>query len=181
MKLRAVLGLATVALGVPHSVSATAELRAVGDSAVKFEAVGPAGLKINGVSSGVRTVEAEGKVKITAPTAAFQTGIGLRDKHLREYLETEKYGEATLVVERSKIDLPSSGTADGSVGGALTLHGVTRPTRVRYHITRTASDYRVVGDFEVNILDYQIKKPCYLGVCVGDVVKVAAEFTVQGA
>jgi polyisoprenoid-binding protein YceI len=180
MKMRRSLVLGAGLLALPLAVSAAATLHTVGESTVKFEAVGPAGLKINGESSGVKTVEDAGKVKITAPTTGFHTGIGLRDKHLRDYLESEKQPEAVLVVERSKITLPASGKADGSVVAALTLHGVTKPAKVAYHIARGASDYRVEGEFEVNILDYQIKKPCYLGVCVGDVVKVSAAFNVQG-
>ena len=180
MKPRAIWVFAAALLGVPEFVSAASELKAVGDSSVTFEAVGPAGLKIKGTSGGVRTTEADGKIKITAPTTGFTTGIGLRDKHLREYLESEKQPEASLVVERSKITLPASGKSEGSVTGALTLHGVTKPAKVSYRITKNASSYTVEGDVELNILDYQIKKPCYLGVCVQDVVKVAASFIVQG-
>ena len=180
MKKRAVILLGMSVATLSGVVSASAALHTVGDSSVKFEAAGPAGMKINGTAAGVKTVEEGGKVKITAPTTDFHTGIGLRDKHLKEYLESEKQPEASLVVERSKITLPNSGKADGSVMGTLTLHGVTKPAKVSYHITRGASDYRVEGEIELNILDYQIKKPCYLGVCVGDVVKVSAEFNVQG-
>ncbi len=45
----------------------------VQQSAVKFEAAGPAGLKINGESSGVKATEADGKIKLTAPTTEFHT------------------------------------------------------------------------------------------------------------
>src|SRR6476660_868997 len=66
-------------------VGAAASLAAVGETSVKFEAIGPAGLKINGTSGGMKVTEQDGKVKITAPTSTFQTGIGLRDRHLRDY------------------------------------------------------------------------------------------------
>jgi len=111
----------------------------------------------------------------------FRTGIGLRDRHLREHLEADKHREATLVVDRSSIKMPEgSGATTGSAVGALTLHGVTKPAKFSYKITKSGDEYRVHGDLDVNILDYQIKKPCYLGVCVGDVVKVAADFAVRG-
>jgi polyisoprenoid-binding protein YceI len=180
MKNRGVLVLSIALAALPHALIASAPLHNVGDSSVKFEAIGPAGLKINGISSGLRTMEQDGKVTITAPTTDFHTGIGLRDKHLRDHLESDKHAKATLVVDRSKITLPGSGKAEGVLTGALTLHGVTKPAKVSYRIVRNGADYRVEGDVELNILDYQIKKPCYLGVCVADVVKVTAEFTVQG-
>jgi polyisoprenoid-binding protein YceI len=160
-------------------VSASTPLTAVGDTNVKFEAIGPGGLKINGASGGIKVSEQDGKVKIIAPTTQFQTGIGLRDRHLRDHLEAEKHPEATLVVERSAVKLPDSGTSSGVVTGQFTLHGVTKPAKVAYHVTRKGDDYAVQGDFTVDIQEFQIKKPCYLGVCVQNEVKVSAEFTVH--
>lgn len=170
----------TLALVLLASVtSAAGSVTTVGDSTVKFEAVGPAGLKINGTGVGLKAVEADGKITLTAPTTELHTGIGLRDRHLREYLEVDKHSTAALVVERGKITLPPSGKADGTVPAFFTLHGVTKPIKVAYTITRGGADYHVEGTFDVNILEHGIKKPCYLGVCVRDVVKVAADFKVK--
>ena len=153
----------------------------VQSSTVKFEAVGPAGLKINGESGGIRASETSGKVTLTAPMTEFHTGIGLRDKHLRNALEADKHKDATLVVDRSAIKLPQGGeSASGAASGALTLHGVTKPAKFTYTITKSGDGYKVHAEFQVNIQDYQIKKPCYLGVCVEDVVKIAADMTVSG-
>lgn len=179
MNQRASLSVVAFLLAAPSAVLAAQALHTVGGSSVKFEAAGPAGLKINGETSGVQTVERDGKFRITAPTTAFHTGIGLRDKHLRDYLESDKHGEAVLVVDRAKVTLPGTGKVEGVVAASLTLHGVTRPTNVTYTVQRSGAGYQVEGHFDVNILDYQIKKPCYLGVCVGDVVKVDATFAVQ--
>jgi polyisoprenoid-binding protein YceI len=168
-------------LGIPLGVSAAGSLGTVSDSTVKFEAAGPAGLKINGESGGVHATEADGKIKLTAPTTQFHTGIGLRDKHLREAIDAEKHPEATLIVEKSAIKFPDSGNASGTASGALTFHGVTHPTAFTYVITKKGDAYQVHGEFSVKMEDYQIKKPCYLGVCVGDVVKVLADLTVHSS
>lgn len=173
--------LAVALMTVCAAVSAGNSLSAVGESSLKFEATGPAGLKINGESTGIRASEADGKLKFTAPTTQFHTGIGLRDKHLREAIESEKHPDTTLVVDRSAIKLPEgTGTTSGKASGALTLHGVTRPTTFSYTITKKGDAFQVHGDLAVNIIEHQIKKPCYLGVCVGDVIKVTAELTVRG-
>jgi hypothetical protein len=50
---------------------------------------------------------------------------------------------------------------------------------VKYRITGSASGYQVHGDVAVNISEFGIKKPCYLGVCVGDAVKISADFSVH--
>ncbi len=171
--------LSLLALGTA-SLARAAGFGPVPESKVTFEAVGPAGLKINGATSGIRAVESDGKVTLTVPTGGFETGIGLRDKHLREYLEVEKHPSAQLVVDESKISLPDGAApATGKIVAPLTLHGATNPTAIAYKIRRDGSAYSVEGEFEVNIQDFKIKKPCYLGVCVADRVKVAAKFTIQ--
>ncbi len=172
---------AALALAGYASVAVAAgPLSSVGESDVKFEAVGPAGLKINGASGGIKVSEADGKVRITAPTTSFQTGIGLRDRHLKEYLESEKHPESSLVVDRSAVKLADSGSTSGVTTGQLTLHGVTKPVKVAYKTTKTGAGWSVQGDMDLSIADFQIKKPCYLGVCVDDAVKVYAGFTVHG-
>lgn len=180
MKYRPVMILGLSALTVASVVSASAGFSSTGESTVTFDAQGPAGMKISGASGGVRATEADGKIKIVAPTTGFHTGIGLRDKHLRDYLECDKMPEAVLVVDRTKITLPTDAAATGTVTADLTLHGVTRPTKVGYRITKSPSGYQVHGSFDVSINDFKIKKPCYLGVCVGDQVKIGADFAVRG-
>ncbi|HVU03635.1 MAG TPA: YceI family protein [Polyangiaceae bacterium] len=168
-----------VSLGLASE--AAAALSVAGASSVHFQAVGPAGLKIDGSGAGVKATEADGKVTFTASTAELKTGIGLRDRHLREHIDAEKFPEAKLVVDRSKVSLPASGSAEGAIVTPLTFHGVTKPTKVSYKITKTGAGYHVEGSFDLNIIDHGVKKPCYLGVCVEDVVKVSAEFDVGGA
>lgn len=173
-----VLGLA---FGVTTlAASAAAALSSAGESTVKFEAQGPAGMKISGTSGGIQTTEAGGKIKIVAPTTGFRTGIGLRDQHTRRYLESEKHPQATLVLDRSKVTLPTGSPVVGAVTGDLTLHGVTRPALVTYRIVKAGADYQVHGSIDIRIADFRIEKPCYLGVCVGDDVKVLADFAVRG-
>src|SRR5262245_13747357 len=178
------VGPITLALAISTvcaAVTAGSAVSAVGESALKFEATGPAGLKINGESSGIRAAEADGKWRFTAPTTQFHTGIGLRDKHLREAIDSEKHPDTTLVVDKSAIKLPDGAApTSGKATGSLTLHGVTRPTSFAYTITKKGDAYQVHGDLSVNIVEHSIKKPCYLGVCVNEVIKVTADLTVRG-
>jgi polyisoprenoid-binding protein YceI len=179
MKHRRVAVLGIAACVSTSVVSASAGLSSTGESTVKFEAQGPAGMKINGASGGVRATESDGKIRIVAPTTSFRTGIDLRDKHLRDYLESDKHPQATLTVDRSKIALPGGGPATGKIAAELTLHGVTRRADVAYRISGSGKTYKVHGDIDIRIADFGIKKPCYLGVCVGDAVKISADFDVH--
>ncbi|HEX4474612.1 MAG TPA: YceI family protein [Polyangiaceae bacterium] len=174
------ISLSTAVIVVAVAVDAIAGLTAIGTGTVEFEAVGPAGMKIDGVSNGVTAAESAGQITITSPTTEFHTGIGLRDRHLKEYLESEKHPSAQLVIDRTKIALPqSSAPVASTLTAPLTLHGVTKPVTVAYRIVQDGSAYKVHGDVAFDLQDFEIKKPCYLGVCVGDHVKVKADFSVH--
>jgi polyisoprenoid-binding protein YceI len=162
------------------SLVASARLVSAGDVDVRFLALGPAGMKINGKSGELNVEEKDGKIVHTAPLTNLKTGIGLRDKHLRGYLETDKYPNATLVVDKSKLTLPEDNkTSRGSATGQFTLHGVTKPLKFSYRAKRTGSDYHVQGLADVDIRDHKVEVPCYLGVCVQPVVKLKIKYKLR--
>lgn len=164
-------------VGATFAVSAQAALSGIGESKVQFRAVGPAGLTIDGEGSSLSVVETDGLIAIEAPLTDLKTGIGLRDDHLKKALDTSKFPKAKLVVERSKLSLPEDNKElEASATAQLTLHGVTKPTKVSYKVQRTGSDYHVSGRTEVDITDFGIEVPCYLGVCVDKNVKIKVKF-----
>jgi polyisoprenoid-binding protein YceI len=173
--------LVTLALSVfSVSLIASAKLRSIGDADVRALALGPAGMKINCRSSQLRAEEKDGKLVITAPLTDIKTGIGLRDRHLRGYLKTDKHPNATLVVDKSKLELPDNAkTTSGKASGQLSMHGVTRPVRFSYKANRTGSDYHVQGLTEIDLRDYKVEIPCYLGVCVKPEVKIKVKFKLR--
>jgi len=167
-------------VGLSVSVIAHARLRAISDQDVKFHAVGPGGLQINGNSSELSVDERDGQIVATAPLTNLKTGITLRDKHLRGYLQTDKHPNATLTVEKSKLKLPDDNqTASGSATGQFSMHGVTKTLKFNYKAKRTGSDFHVQGLTEVDIRDFKVEVPCYLGVCVKPEVKVKVAFKLR--
>lgn len=162
------------------SLVASAKLESAGDADVRALAVGPAGMKINCKSSDLKATEKDGKIVITAALTDIKTGIGLRDKHLRKYLSTDKNPNATLVVEKSKLKIPDDAkTARGSATGQLTLNGVTKPLKFTYKAKRTGSDYHVQALGEIDIREHKVEVPCYLGVCVKPEVKLKVKFKLR--
>jgi polyisoprenoid-binding protein YceI len=111
----------------------------------------------------------------------LDTGISLRNDHLREkYLEVDKgagYDKAVL----SDIDLkglnPDAPEGKGSFTGSLTLHGVTKTVAGPVEVKKTGSGLRVKASFPVNLPDYNIPEPRYLGVGVKNTVQVEVTFT----
>ena len=112
----------------------------------------------------------------------LDTGISLRNEHLREkYLEVEKgsgFDTATL----SEIDLNGldAGTSEGkgSFTGLLTLHGVKKTVKGTVDVRAQGTGLRVRASFPVDLPDYGIGKPRYLGVGVKDTVQIEVAFAV---
>lgn len=173
----ALVVITTVAIPMAES-AALAALASVGSSHVRFTAIGPAGMKIAGDGSSVNASEAASKVVVSVPLAPLHTGIGLRDTHMREkYLEVQKFPEARLLVAKDSLKLPSEGAAtEGDAPGELSLHGRTRPVRFHYKVKRAAGVFQVSGTLHIEMTDYGIEAPSYLGVSVKPGVDVDVEF-----
>ena len=111
----------------------------------------------------------------------IDTGIALRNDHLKEkYLEVDKgagYEQAVLsdvVLQGLNADAP---TGKGSFTGSLMLHGVKKTVTGPAEIRQAGTGWRVRASFPVNLPDYNIDKPRYLGVGVKDTVQVSVTFT----
>jgi polyisoprenoid-binding protein YceI len=113
----------------------------------------------------------------------LDTGIGLRNEHLREnYLEVDKgpgFDTATL----SEIDLKGFNVdapeGKGSFTGSLTLHGARKTVTGPVDVRQEGAALRVKASFPVLLSDYGILKPRYLGVGVKDTVHVELVFAVS--
>lgn len=160
--------------------AAHAALASIGESSVQFRASGPGGLKIDGEGSGLSAKEMGSQLVLVAPLTNLETGISLRDKHLRDAINADKHPEAKLAVERSALKFPANDQSlQGSAQGKFTLNGVTRSLSFDYKASRTGSDYHVQGLATVDITQFNLEQPCYLGVCVDKKVKLKVKFKLR--
>jgi polyisoprenoid-binding protein YceI len=141
---------------------------------VEFNAKGTGGLKINGTGSNLKIFEDKGKVVFKVSLLDLKTGIGLRDTHTQKYLETSKWPDASFSIPKDKLKAKDGG--EKSVTGDLRIHGVSKSRTLKYKMKRDGDTYEVESNFEVNILDHDIEKPCYLGVCMDEKVQVHVKF-----
>jgi polyisoprenoid-binding protein YceI len=63
--------------------------------------------------------------------------------------------------------------------GDFTLNDVTKKLPFSYKALRTGSDYHVQALATVDIRDFDIEVPCYLGVCVDPKVKLKVKFKLR--
>jgi polyisoprenoid-binding protein YceI len=171
------LGSAAMLALVSISAVAAAKLAKTGDSKAGFHASGPAGMSIDGTTSEMTVVDDGTTVTITVPLTNISTGMGLRDKHTKEYLEVQTYPTAELKVPRSALKFPAAGAeSSGDAKGTMKIHGQTKDVTFRYTAKNAGDVLSVKGTTRININDFGIKTPSYLGVSVKPDVDVFSNF-----
>jgi polyisoprenoid-binding protein YceI len=174
---------AVVSIAAAHGSVADAALVSVPTPDVSFTAIGPAGMRIVGTTHDL-TAREDGQEALTVAVSLsnLTTGIGLRDKHMREkYLEVQTYPTAVLRVPKAKLKLPASGQSGSFDGeGTLTLHGKTKPVAFRYTAkSNGGSGYAVNASMTLDMNDYGIETPKYLGVAVKPSVELAVSLSAE--
>ena len=112
---------------------------------------------------------------------SLDTGIGLRNRHLREtYLQVDRgegFREAVLIGVELADPFPS-GARDHETGfaGLLSLRGMERRVEGAARLVRGAGRVRVEAEFPLSLAEYGIPPPRYLGVGVRDEVRITVTF-----
>ncbi len=145
---------------------------------VGFTATGTVGLKFDGKASKM-TVKDDGKATvITVQIKDLDTGIGLRNRHMSEDLESEKYPEIALAIPDEALKVLADGkSAEGDGKGDFTLHGKTKEISFKYKTVCKAAVCDVDATGAINLKDYDVKVRSYLGVTVKPDVSIHAKFT----
>jgi polyisoprenoid-binding protein YceI len=110
----------------------------------------------------------------------LETGISLRDRHLRNnYLEVQKgNGFSQAKLENIKLErLPGKTTFRGT----LQLHGQQREVTGTADVQQDGKGYKLDASFPVKVSEFQIPEPTYLGVGVQDEVTVRVTLTAAPA
>jgi polyisoprenoid-binding protein YceI len=136
-------------------------------------------MKIVGTTSELATTDDGQTITVTVALAHLTTGIELRDKHMRErYLEVQAYPTTTLTIPRASLSIPAPGaTQTGDPPATVTLHGQTRPASFHYSATNEGGNLRVDATLHLNMRDFGVTVPTYLGVTVKPDVDIDVHFT----
>ncbi|HVP61314.1 MAG TPA: YceI family protein, partial [Myxococcaceae bacterium] len=147
-------------------------------AAVRFSMQGTAGLQIEGVTHELLLTQQEGNLVFRVPLAGLDTGIGLRNRHMRGYLDVTQFPDAELHVTRKGVAFPSPGkTVESDTRGTFTLHGISRPCSIHYRVEQgQPGEYRVHGTTRIDIRDFRIEVPAW-GVRIDPSVGIQVDFT----
>ncbi len=176
-----VTNLAPALFALMMPFAADAKLAASGGASVSFAAVGPAGMRIVGSSSDLTIADDAQNITVTVPLGNLKTGVDLRDQHMRDkYLEVPKYPNAQLVVAKSAIKMPAAGgDSSGDAQGTMNLHGKSKNVTFHYVARKDGGTMKVGGTVRVDMRDYGISIPSYMGVTVKPEVDVEVKFGAQ--
>ncbi len=123
---------------------------------------------------------ADGTVDFYLDLTTLETGIGKRDKDMRETLEMDEYPFAgfygTLV---SPFDPASGAVQPARVRGEFTLHGVTRPVEIDGTLQMTDAGLNVQAAWELNLKDYDIEPPSLLILKVDETQEIRIEAVLE--
>ena len=147
--------------------------------AVTIVARGPAGLRIEGTSAEVSVDEEASALIFKVPIPPIDTGIALRNRHLREALDVDRFPVALLRVRRADLNVPTAAApTEGTATGELTLHGQSHPVTVHYRAQHGDDGVtRLHGSLRIDLREFGVKLPSYLGVAVAPEVDIEVELT----
>lgn len=115
-------------------------------------------------------------VQVTINVDTLDTGVGLRNKEMRErYLETNKFGTATFksVSVTGPPSIAPNQPADINVTGDMTLHGVTKRMTIPVHVVLIADGrLHATTTFKIHMPDFGISVPHNILVTVNNEVPV---------
>lgn len=120
-------------------------------------------------------------LRVEVDLASLDTGIGLRNTHMRErHLQTDRYPQAVFtgraVASATPAALEPGQAARVAVTGELALHGVTRPLTVEAEVTLGGDGgLRIVAAFPVRLSDHDIPRPQFLALKLADEQQVRVE------
>ncbi len=118
-------------------------------------------------------------IAIEVDAASLDTGIGLRNQHMRDnHLHTKQYPKITFTGGRLLPGhpgaLPAGEPVEVTVAGNFTLHGVTQRFEVPAQVTWNAAEkaLHVVASFQVKLSAFNIPRPQFLVMKLDEVQRI---------
>jgi polyisoprenoid-binding protein YceI len=100
---------------------------------------------------------------------------------MREEFQTEQFPKVILTVNRSDLKLPAPGqTTSGDAPAELTLHGITKPVKIKYAASGSPKGYDVTASTSLNYTDYLGRKITRFGISVQPPVNVEIHAELAG-
>jgi len=125
------------------------------------------------------------QIEATVPVRSLQTGLTLRDEHMRKHIFTTPDGQMPDVqFSGERTECPTIGPRQRTtcvVNGALAIRGTARPFVMTLTIREENGILRATGHGIVRLSSYGIDQPSQLGVRTTDEIKLKLELSARRA
>lgn len=110
----------------------------------------------------------------------LDTGIGLRNRHMREnYLETETYPFTHFKGKIVQVDTVSNDKFNVRAEGIMFIHGVEQKKSVEAVLIKNNDVIQVQAAFEVKLSDYKIDIPSIMFYKIDEVMRLEMDFFIK--
>ncbi len=111
---------------------------------------------------------------------SLDTGIGLRNRHMREnYLETDKYPLTYFQGKIISASEDSPGNYSVQVEGKIFIHGKEKNLNVKGTLTRDGNGYHIQTNFIVKLSDFEIEIPSIMFYKIDEDMDMQLDFYIN--
>jgi len=107
------------------------------------------------------------QVAVSVKISSFDSKNANRDSHMMEATDALKYPNITFSSKSIKLEGNKL-----AVDGILSFHGVNKDISFVAEEKKNKNQVEVTGGFDVNMTDFNIKKPTLMGVATDDAIKI---------
>jgi len=121
------------------------------------------------------------KIEFKVYLDSLDTGIGLRNTHMREkYLETDKFPAAEFKGRIISLNKKTSIESEVAAEGNLKIHGVDRRIKITGRLYNDYGQFRLESSFDIFLSDYNIDKPSFLFISVENKITIECSIYLTG-
>jgi polyisoprenoid-binding protein YceI len=121
----------------------------------------------------------EAEVYFEVDLNSVDTGIGLRNRHMREdYLHTDKYPITSFKGKINNVTKEGNAYKVKSYGD-MTIHGVTKKQTIEATVEFVKGGIAVKTDFIVKLTDYEIKVPELMFMKISEEIQLVLDFNLR--
>lgn len=151
-----------------------------GSAEATVKATGPAGFKIVGKATTVAVADDGKDLTVTVKVKDVDTDNSLRNGHMQEDLEAEKFPLMTMKVSGASLKVPEDGKSIDAEGkGLFGIHGQTKEIPFKYKASCKGGVCDIDASADVNLKDFGVKIRSYLGITVKSEIAITAKFQVK--
>jgi polyisoprenoid-binding protein YceI len=129
---------------------------------------------IDGTTTKMTATRQGDQVRFLVPLEGLDTGIGLRNSHMKKYLDAATFPNAELAVSASILK-PGIGQ---KAKGTFTVKGVGQEVELTFDVKKIPTGFAVRASFAIDLKKHGVEVPTYAGVTVKKDVKIETSFLV---